>query len=282
MKRAILKELVRGAKSDEELRRLLLGERPKRGVAIRRYDTKYVAFKRAIQDLVSTQKVTDALYTLGRDEVADVGFLATLLKRYSKVDDSRLEYVMEQVEFECRKFGAVWTDGLLEFLADMVNHKNPKVRGLAVSGIRCIVSTMRDVHNKNDRKTLEIIVEKFRPVISEIAMNEKSLHTRQDAINLLSELGTPESISVLAGIVRTEPKATFNQIYPQLKEALCLKYDEQNYRKDRLIRDYKSRVHEALLDLAQTKDAEVRRRGETLLWHFKTGGQSVPPGGEPY
>jgi len=283
MKRAILKELGKGPKSDEELRRLLLGERPKGRAGIRKYDTKYVAFKRAIEDLVSTHRVTDALYTLGREvEVADVNFLAVLLKRYSKVDDSRLEYVMAEVEAECRKAGAVWTDGLLQFLADKVNHKNPKVRELALSGIRYIVSMLRDVHDKSDRKTLEIIARKFCLLISELAMNEKVLHTRQDSINLLSELGTAESIPVLVGIVRTEPKATFNQIYPQLKEALCLKYDEHNYRKNRLIRDYKSRVHEALLGLTQTKDTEVRKRGETLLWHFRTGGLSVPPGGEPY
>jgi len=284
MKRAILTQLGKGPRSDEELRRDLLGERPKKGAgAIRKYDTKYVAFKRAIEDLVSTRKVADAMYTLQKGiEVADTSFLTTLLKRYSKVDDARLDYVMAEIESESQKVDAVWTNGLLDFLRNKLDNKNPQVREHAVNSLRALVGGLRDTHNKNERRALEQISEKVLPQISHLATSYSSVQVRAWAINLLSELGAPESISVLISIIKSDPELKFKEIHRYLKEALCLKYDENSYRKNRLIRDYRPRIHEALLEVAQHKNPEISKRGENMLWHFRTGGLQTPGGGEPY
>ena len=284
MKRAILSELGKGPKSDDELRRLLLGERPKKSArVIREYDTKYVAFKRAIEDLVSTRRVADAVYTVQRGiEVADISFLTTLLKRYSKVDDARLDYVMAEIESECQKVGAVWVNGILDFLRNKLDNENPKVRQLAVNSLRALASGLRDTHSKNERKALEQISEKVLPPVSRLAASDVSLQVRQWTINLLSELGAPEAINVLIDIVKSDPETTFKEIYRYIKEALCLKYDENSVRKNRLIRDFKPTIHQALLDIAQNRDPEISKRGENLLWHFRTGGLSTPAGGDPY
>ncbi len=284
MKRAILNELGKGPKNDEELRRLLLGERPKKGSrVVREYDTKYVAFKRAIEDLVSTRRVADAVYTLQRGiEVTDVNFLTALLKHYARVEDARLDYVMADIDTECQKVGAVWTNGLLDFLEDKLENKNPKVRELAVSSFRALSRGLRDTHNKNDRKILEQISGKILPQVSRLAVGDPSLQVREWTINLLSELGGPEAISVLIGIVKSEPETTYKELYRYLKEALCLKYDENSFRMNRLIRDYKPTIHGALLGLTQVRDPEVRKRADVLLWHFRTGGLITLPGGEPY
>lgn len=83
-------------------------------------------------------------------------------------------------------------------------------------------------------------------------------------------------------MVKNESKQNFGKLYEPLKEALCHKYDEQAFSKNRLIRDYKSEVREALLGLTEARDPEVRKRAEVLLWHFRSGGLSHYPGGEPF
>lgn len=105
---------------------------------------------------------------------------------------------------------------------------------------------------------------------------------RVEAIQLLAELGQPDSIDVLVKIVKTEPETSFKDLYDPLKSALCYRYDEYAFSKNRLKRDFKSAIHEALLDLSQVEEATIRKRAEVLLWHFRTDGLSHYPGGEPY
>lgn len=278
-----MSELKAGSKTDEELRRALLGERPgeEERKARRDYDTSYQAVRRALQELVGKRVVAEARYSL-LGEVADIAYLSELLKRNLKTTDvSRLRYVMEEVQSECGKLGAARTPGLLDFLGTKLNHGDPKIRELAVSSLRNLVSRLEDT-KKEEHRILRDIARKFAAPTGNLARKDLSLAVRGETIKLLAELGDLEAIDVLSDIVKTTSKKSFKELYEPLKEALCHKYDEHAFSKNRLIRDYKSTVHEGLLDLTEAKDAEVRKRSEILLWHFRTGGVSHYPGGEPF
>ena len=282
MKRRIMSELKAGSKTDEELRRALLGERPgeEERKARRDYDTRYQAVRRALQELVGKRVVAEARYSL-LGEVADTAYLSELLKRNLKTTDvPRLRYVMEEIQSECGKLGAARTPGLLEFLEPKLDHKDPKIRELTVSSLRNIVSKLDDT-KKEEKRTLRRVGERFNSSIVDLAKKDESVPVRGEASKLLAELGLPESIDALISMVKNEHKH-FEKLYEPLKEALCHKYDEHAFSKNRLIRDYKSAVREALLDLSEAKDAEVRKRAEILLWHFRSGGLSHYPGGEPF
>ena len=283
MKHRIVSELKAGSKTDEELRRALLGERPgeEERKARRDYDSRYQAVRRALQELVGKRVVAEARYSL-LEEVADNAYLSELLKRNLKTTDvSRLRYVMEEVQSECGKLGAVRTLGLLEFLEPKLNHKDPKIRELTVSSLRYLVSRLDDA-KREEKGILGRVGERFNSSIVDLAKKDESVSVRGEASKLLAELGLPESIDALISVVKNEHKQNFGKLYEPLKEALCHKYDERAFSKNRLIRDYKSAVREALLDLSEAKDAEVGKRAEALLWHFRSGGLSHYPGGEPF
>jgi len=283
LKGLILSQLQSGPKTDEELRRTLLGERPsERQRRVRRqYDTRYQALRRALDQLILEGRVAEPRYQL-RGEIADTSYLSTLLERYSQEDDdSRLGFILEEVRAECGKPNAAATEGLIEFLQPKLNRSEPLIRELALASLRNLVSQLDD-DKISDRKTLQTFAEKLTPQVTKLAKEDGSLQVRRDSINLLSELGHPDSINELSTIIKTESKSGFNELYDELKEAMCLKYDKSNYRKNRLIRNYRIAVHESLLSLTQEKEPDVRKRAEVLLWHFRTGGTGHYPTGEPY
>jgi HEAT repeat protein len=200
-----------------------------------------------------------------------------LLKRNLKTTDvSRLRYVMEEVQSECGKLGAVRTPGLIEFLGMKLNDRDPKIRELTVSSLSYIVSKLDDA-KKDERKILQDIARRFAASTSNLALRDASLSVRSETMKLLSELGIPDAIDVLTEIARTTSKGTFKELREPLKEALCHKYDEHAFSKNGLIRDYKPAVREALLDLTESSDREVRQRVDFFLFHFRTGGQSHYP-----
>jgi hypothetical protein len=281
MKRRVVSELKTGSKTAEDLRRTLLGERPT-GKGQRQYDTRYQALRRAVDQLVKEGLINDARYVI-RGDVADTAYLAELIKRNAKTADvSRLEFVMEEVQSECGKVGAIRTSGLVTFLHDKLNHPDAKIRELAIGSLRYLVSNLND-GTKDDRKIMQDIAEEFTEPISKLAGMLQPISVRAEAIMLLAELGLQESIDVLTNIVKTEPEVTFKELYSPLKDALCHKYDEHASSKNRLMRDHKSAVHQALLDLLNTRDQTLlTKRVEPLLWHFKTGGLSHYPTREPY
>lgn len=281
MKRRVVSELQTSSRTAEDLRRALLGERPE-GKGQRQYDTRYQALRRAIDQLVKDGLVNDARYAF-RGEVADTSYLAELIRRNARTADvSRLEFVMEEIQSECGKVGAIRTSGLVTFLHDKLSHLDAKTRELALGSLRYLVSNLKD-GAKDDRKTMLDIAEKFSEPIIKLAGKHQPVSVRAEAIKLLAELGLQESIDVLTNIVKAEPENTFKELYSPLKEALCHKYDEHAFSKNRLMRDHKSAVHQALLDLLKTRDQKIlTKRVEPLLWHFKTGGLSHYPNGEPY
>jgi hypothetical protein len=282
MKNRITSELRKGPKTDNELRTALLGERSQNDKkATREYDTRYQAFRRALEDLVNKGKVAEGRFKL-RGELVDTPFLAQLLKRYSQTtEDSRLLVIMQDVERECSKVGVATTPGLLEFIERQLTHPNTEVRRLALSSLRYLASALDDDRSE-DRKLLQDTAEKFTPIISKHTEKGQFPLVRAEAIQLLAELGQPDSIDVLVKIAKTEPETSFKDLYDPLRSALCHRYDEYAFSKNRLKRDFKSAIHEALLNLSQTREGIVRKRADALLWHFRTDGQSHYPGGEPY
>jgi hypothetical protein len=282
MKGLITSELRNGPKTDAELRTALLGERPQNDKkATREYDTRYQAFRRALEDLANKGMIAEGRYRL-RGELVDITFLAELLKRYSQTAEaSRLLVVMHDVQVECSKVNAAMTPGLFAFIGRQLGHSNAEIRKLALSSLRYLASSLDD-DRAEDRKSLREIAEKFTPIVSKFVAKDQSSLVRVEAIQLLAELGQSDSIDVLAKIVKTEPETSFKDLYDPLKSSLCHKYDEYAFSKNRLKRDFKSAIHETLLDLSQAKEATTRKRAEILLWHFRTDGLSHYPGGEPF
>jgi hypothetical protein len=282
MKGSIISELRRGPKTDEELRRVLLGERPQHDKKpIREFDTRYQAFRRALEDLVSKAVVAEGRYRL-RGGLVDKQYLLQLLKRYSNIEDEgRLLVIVKDVEMECGKVGAASIPELLTFLERMLNHSNSEIRKTALVSLRNLATELDDDRTE-DRKPFRDMTEKFTPAISRLVTKDQPPLVRVEAIQLLAELGAPESIDLLAKIIKTDPEPDFKNIYGPLKTALCYKFDEYAFSKNRLKRDYKMAIHEVLLNLTQEKDPTIRKRADALIWHFRTDGLSHYPGGEPY
>jgi len=282
MRELIASELRRGPKTDDELRMAILKERPQNDKkAVREYDTRYQAFRRALEELVGSGVVAEGRYRF-RGDLVDTDYLLPLLKRYSNVqDEDRLLVITKDVEAECGKVGAASIPELLTFLERMLEHSNPEIRRTALLSIRYL-STRLDDDTPKDRQTFRNLRERFSPIIPKFLAQDQPSSVRVEAIHLLSELGVPESIDRFAGIIKKEAESGFKPLYEPLRTAFCLKYDEYAFSKNRLKRDYRSQIHEALLNLTQDKDPTVRKRADALIWHFRTDGRNNLPGGEPY
>jgi hypothetical protein len=272
---------LRTPKTDEELRTAILGQRPQDKKVIRDYDTRYQAFRRALEDLVNRGIVAEGRYRL-RGELVDRNFLLPLLKRYSNIaDESRLLVIMKTVEAECGKVEAAAVPELFAFLEKMLKHSNVEVREIALASLRYLGSRLDD-DRAEDRQAFRHLSERFSPLVPKLLDRDQPSSVRIEAIQLLAELDVPESIDMYAKIIKTETEEGFKPLYGPLKTALCCKYDEYAFSKNRLKRDYKSQIHEALLNLTQDKDPSVRKRADALIWHFRTDGVAHYPGGEPY
>ncbi len=281
MRGLIVSELRKGPKTDGELRGALLGERPTDRKAIREYDTRYQAFRRALEDLVNRGMVAEGRYRL-RGDLVERTFLLHFLKRYSTIEDEgRLLVIVKDVEMECGKVGAASIPELLTFLERVLNHSNSEIRKTALVSLRNLATRLDD-DRTDDRKALRYMIEKFTPTISKLVTKDQPPLVRVEAIQLLAELGVPESIDLFAKIIKTDPENDFKNIYGPLKNALCYKFDEDAFSKNRLKRDYKLAIHEVLLNLTQEEDPTIRKRADALIWHFRTEGLSHLPGGEPY
>src|SRR5208282_4355097 len=182
MKGLILAELRRGPRTDDELRRTFLGERPQGDKrAAREYDTKYQAFRRALEDLAKKGQVSEGRYKL-RGEVVDGTYLTHLLKRYSDVkDDDRLTIIIQDVAAESGKVGAVSTPGLIELLSRQLGHSNPEIRKMVLTSLRNLTSNLDD-DEPDDRKSLREIAVKFTPLISKLVMKDQPNAVRIEAI----------------------------------------------------------------------------------------------------
>jgi len=270
-RRTILKSLESGAKTPDELRDKCLGQRPKETEKQTEYATKYQAYRRALESLVTEGVIEQSKYRLTEEE-ADQRYIRASIKRFEETDDATRHHIlMEDIEAECRKREVISTPRLLIFIEQRLLDETEEVRKLAISCLRYMTSRI-DESRREDAKYLKRMKTDYANRLLEIASENSSIEMRIEALKLLTELGEPRAISVIEDIVANSPPEIFGQFKFIFKAEICNRYDENAFSKNRLVRDYKDRLRNMLADLSvKVENDQTRKRAEFLLWQLRYG-----------
>jgi len=278
--RAFIQKVLRSSdKSGEELRRAYLGERPDKPDEQKRYDTRYQALRRAIDSMIEDGTIETPKYHLS-GEFAEENYLRKSLQHFKASDDPvRQQFLMKQIEAECRKRDAILTPGILVFLKSTLRYKSPEIRKLAISSVSYMASKF-DESKRLDLSLLKRLRTDYSSKLVEIAKKDSSLDVRNEAFQVLLMLGTWTTISVIEQIVTQWPKEEFKQIKSTLLIDLFIPYDASAFSKNRLLRDHKEKLRNVLTEIRLgNKDQIAQERAEVLLWKLQYGYKSTMPGG---
>jgi len=279
-RKAILRALHSGPKSGDDLRIECLGEKPKNTEALKDYERRYHAHWLALQSLIKDRTVEMPKYRL-TGELADQKFIKDTMQRYEQTTDvSRHIFLMEYIEAESNKREAILTSRLIIFLRERLEDENEQIRMLAILSLRNITSKI-DESRREDVKYLKRLREEYSDELLHIVSEDSSIEVRKGGLNLLIELGEPNATDVIAKILTSSLAEVFRQFKSILVEDLFRPYNEGDYSKNRLLRDYRNRLRDVLTDLrVNAQDAQVQKRVDLLRWKLMHGQTSTMPGEE--
>lgn len=277
-RKAILRLLETGPKTGEELRREYLGERPETSEKQREYDTKYQAFRRALDSLVEDGSVEEPKYHLV-GEVANRRYVTSLIQHFEKTTEpAKQTFLMEDIEAECKKREAIAVSGLLIFLKKTLDNQSAAVRKLAVRSLRNITSRIDEFH-RDDSRYLKRLREDHRDKLLDIASQDPSIEVRIEALDLLLELGEIDAIHIFEDVILGYPTEIFVQFKSLLEINLCNPYNAGAFSKNRFLRDHKNNLRIMLMDLRlRTDNPRIQKRAELVSWKLRHGPSSTMPG----
>lgn len=279
-RKAVLKHLETGPMRSDDLRLKIVGKRPDKPEEQREYDTRYQALRRALQSLVDEGVLEQPKYRL-RGEIADQKYVSASIRRFKETrDTARQRLLMEDIEAECRRREAILTPGLLVFLKKRLSDVSEETRKLALSSLGYITSRI-DESRREDSRHLRRLKEDYTTKLLKIASGDPSVEVRIEALKLLIELGEPKTINVIQDLIANSAPDTYLQFKYTLRTDLCNPYSEDSFSKNRLLRDHKDRLRNAMTDLrTRTDDARIQKRAQLVLWKIRYGVTSTMSGEE--
>jgi hypothetical protein len=272
-RRRVLRLLESGPRTPDELRVLILGERPKDSEEQVEYKTRYQALRRALLDLVEEGVIEDTKYRL-TGEGADQKFIQASMRRFDKTNDpARQRLLMEDIEAESGKRDAIFAPRLLMFLAKRLTDKCEELRKKA---IRCLSNIGRriDESRREDAASLLRMRKQCGRKLLDAVMQDPSIEVRKEALKLLVYLGETQTISLVENIIKNTTTEEFREFRSILKQYLV-----QPYATNRLLKAHKDALRDMLENLALGDDQRLAKRATVVLWSLGHG-QGDMPGGE--
>ncbi|HKM78467.1 MAG TPA: hypothetical protein VJZ03_05280 [Candidatus Bathyarchaeia archaeon] len=272
-RKAIERLLKSGPKTGEDLRREYLGARPDTPEGQKAYETKYQAWRRALESLIEEGLVTSPKFQLAGN-VVDQKYLIKSIQRYTETQDpTRHRILMEDIEAECRKRDAIFTPRLLLFLKDTLSEESPEIQNLTVSSLSYITSNI-DESKRRELKLLQRLRKDYSKRLYELA-TRGSLESQVQAFELLLLLGEGEVISIIERMVIEYPPNEFNQLKSVFTNRLFQPYDASAYFKNRFLRDHKDKLRDKMIEI-KAEDSRVQKRIDYILWHLRFPGGNMP------
>jgi hypothetical protein len=216
-RRHALKLLESGPRTPNELRDLILGERPNDSEEQVEYNTRYQALRRALLVLVEEGVIEDAKYRY-KGEGADQKFIRASMLRFEKTSDpARQRLLMEDIEAEGQKRDAICTGSLLIFLAARLTDKPEDVRKLAITCLRNL--SRRITESRRDANCLLAMRKQCGRKLLDVVMQDPSIEVRKEALKLLIDLGERQTIPLVENtILKGSTTEDFREFRPILKQ----------------------------------------------------------------
>jgi len=286
-RKALERLLKSGPKTRKELQRDYLSSIPSDRAERKTYETKYQAFRRALESMEEDGVIAPPKYRL-TGEAADQDYIRKSIQQYTATPSAAKHLMLlEDIEAECQKRDAAFTPGLLNVLKTALDDKSGQVKSLTISSLSGIASRI-DEAGKNDVRLLQRLRDDYARRLVEIAKADH-IGLRIAALELLLMLGTPELIPVIEQMLTESPQA-FKQLKPTLTNTLPKPYDESEFLKNRFLRDQKDELRHMLIDMEEKyayvsptnpqnyRNLRFTRRIDLIRWHLRYGLNDIKPG----